>query len=90
MRVLICGVDGYLGWSLAQHLAARGHEIAGIDDYSRRRWVAEMSSDSALPVASMSDRLQVFKETFGRELLFSEGDLKDYSLVERVFREFEP
>ena len=37
MRVLICGVDGYLGWSLAQHLAARGHEIAGIDDYSRRR-----------------------------------------------------
>jgi UDP-sulfoquinovose synthase len=90
MRVLICGVDGYLGWSLARHLAARGHEIAGIDDYSRRRWVAEMRSDSALPIASMTDRLQVFKETFGRELLFSEGDLKDYSIVERVFREFEP
>ena len=90
MRVLICGVDGYLGWSLARHLAARGHEIAGIDDYSRRRWVAEMSSDSALPIASMTDRLHVFKETFGRELLFTEGDLKDYSIVERVFREFEP
>ncbi len=90
MRVLICGVDGYLGWSLARHLAARGHEIAGIDDYSRRRWVAEMSSDSALPIASMTDRLHVFKETLGRELLFTEGDLKDYSIVERVFREFEP
>ena len=90
MRVLICGVDGYLGWSLARHLAARGHEIAGIDDYSRRRWVAEMSSDSALPIASMTDRLHVFKETFGRDLLFTEGDLKDYSIVERVFREFEP
>jgi UDP-sulfoquinovose synthase len=90
MRVLICGVDGYLGWSLARHLAGRGHEIAGIDDYSRRRWVAEMSSDSALPIASMTDRLQVFKESFGRELFFSEGDLKDYSIVERVFREFEP
>ena len=90
MRVLICGVDGYLGWSLARHLAARGHEIAGIDDHSRRRWVAEMSSDSALPIASMTDRLHVYKETFGRELLFTEGDLKDYSIVERVFREFEP
>jgi UDP-sulfoquinovose synthase len=90
MRVLICGVDGYLGWSLAQHLADRGHEIAGIDDYSRRRWVAEMDSDSALPVASMTDRLLVFQETFSRELLFLEGDLKDYSVVERAFREFEP
>jgi UDP-sulfoquinovose synthase len=90
MRVLICGVDGYLGWSLAQHLAARGHEIAGIDDHSRRRWVAEMNSDSALPVASMAGRLQVFEETFGRELRFWEGDLKKYSLVEEAFLEFEP
>ena len=29
MRVLITGVDGYLGWTLAIHLAARGHEVAG-------------------------------------------------------------
>ena len=90
MRVLICGVDGYLGWSLAQHLAARGHEVAGIDDHSRRRWVAEMNSDSALPIAPMAGRLQVFQETFGRELRFWEGDLKEYSLIERAFREFEP
>jgi len=90
MRVLICGVDGYLGWSLAKHLTARGHEVAGIDDYSRRRWVAEMGSDSALPVAPMDARLLAFKEAFGRELLFFQGDLKDYSLIERAFREFEP
>ncbi len=36
MRVLIPGVDGYLGWSLAQHLATKGHEVAGIDNYMRR------------------------------------------------------
>ena len=90
MRVLICGVDGYLGWSLAKHLTACGHEVAGIDDYSRRRWVAEMGSDSALPVAPMDARLLAFKEAFGRELLFFQGDLKDYSLIERAFREFEP
>jgi UDP-sulfoquinovose synthase len=90
MRVLICGVDGYLGWSLAQHLAARGHDLASIDDHSRRRWVAEMNSDSALPIAPMADRLQVFEETFGRELHFWQGDLKEYSLVEKAFREFEP
>jgi UDP-sulfoquinovose synthase len=90
MRVLICGVDGYLGWALAQHLAARGHEIAGIDDYSRRRWVAEMNSDSAIPVAPMRDRLEVFKETFGDELRYWEGDLKEYALIEDAFKEFSP
>jgi len=90
MRVLICGVDGYLGWALAQHLAARGHEIAGIDDYSRRRWVEEMGADSAMPIASMPDRLQVFKETFETELTYWEGDLKEYSLVEKAFKEFGP
>jgi UDP-sulfoquinovose synthase len=90
MRVLICGVDGYLGWSLAKHLTAGGNEVAGIDDHSRRRWVAEMGSDSALPVAPMDARLLAFKEAFGRELLFFQGDLKDYSVIERAFREFEP
>jgi len=90
MRVLICGVDGYLGWSLAQHLTARGHEVAGIDDYSRRRWVAEMDSDSALPIASMPDRLLALKEAYKADLTFWEGDLKSYSLIEEVFRSFEP
>ncbi len=51
MRVLIPGVDGYLGWSLAQHLASRGHEVAGIDNYMRRDWVAEVGSQSATPFA---------------------------------------
>jgi len=41
MRVLIAGVDGYLGWPLAQRLASRGHEVAGVDIYYRRGWVEE-------------------------------------------------
>ncbi len=31
MRVLIAGVDGYLGWPLALTLARQGHEVGGID-----------------------------------------------------------
>jgi len=37
MRILIAGVDGYLGWPLAQHLAMRGHLVGGIDNQLRRR-----------------------------------------------------
>ncbi|MBM3254560.1 MAG: NAD-dependent dehydratase, partial [Candidatus Omnitrophica bacterium] len=46
MKVFIAGVDGYLGWTLAQYLAARDHDVCGVDLYLRRDWVAEMGSQS--------------------------------------------
>jgi UDP-sulfoquinovose synthase len=83
-------MDGYLGWSLAQYLTVRGHEVAGVDLFLRRKWVEEIGSWSATPIASMSDRLAAFAQRFGHEARFWEGDLRDYGLVERVFKEFEP
>lgn len=90
MRVFIAGVDGYLGWPLAQYLTVRGHEVAGADGFFRRRWVKEMGSWSATPIVPMEKRLQAFKERFGRELRFWEGDLREYGLVAQIFREFQP
>ena len=90
MRILIAGMDGYLGWSLAQYLTARGHEVAGADFFFRRRWVEEMGSWSATPIAPMAERLAAFKERHGRALRFWEGDLREYALVEQIFKEFQP
>ncbi|MCC7355275.1 MAG: NAD-dependent epimerase/dehydratase family protein [Anaerolineae bacterium] len=90
MRVFIAGMDGYLGWPLAQYLAARGHEVAGADIFFRRQWVDEMGSWSATPIPPMTERLRAFRERLGRELRFWEGDLRDYGLVETIFREFQP
>jgi UDP-sulfoquinovose synthase len=44
MRVFIAGIDGYLGWALAQHLLQRGHEVAGADNLARLIWVEEVGS----------------------------------------------
>lgn len=90
MKVFIAGIDGYLGWALAQYLTARGHEVAGMDKFLRREWVAEMGSQSALPVASMEDRLLAFEEKYGAPLRFWEGDLLDYPLLVRLLGEFQP
>jgi UDP-sulfoquinovose synthase len=90
VRVLIAGVDGYLGWSLAQHLTTRGHEVAGVDLFLRRAWVEEMGSWSATPIASMEDRLRAFKERYDADLRFYEGDLRDYAVVDDVLRDFRP
>lgn len=90
MRVFIAGMDGYLGWALAQYLTARGHEVAGIDLYLRRQWVEEMDSWSATPIVDMETRLKAFEENFEVKPLFRDGDLCDYKLVESLFKEFEP
>lgn len=90
MRILITGIDGYLGWPLAQYLTARGHEVAGVDALLRRQWVEEMGSWSAIPVLTIDERLQVFREYFKKDLCFWLGDLRDYHLVEQIFRQFYP
>lgn len=90
MRVFIAGVDGYLGWSLALYLAARGYEIAGVDLYLRRDWVAELGSQSATPIRRMTDRLEAFHDRFGKNLLFRKGDLKDYNFVVNCLKSFQP
>ena len=81
MRILITGIDGYIGWALSMHLALKGHEVAGIDNYSRRKWVGEMGSQSAIPIAQMADRLSSYRKNLGQNLRFYRGDLTDYNFV---------
>lgn len=90
MRVFIAGIDGYLGWALAQYMTAHGHEVAGTDLLLRRKWVAEMGSDSAIPIASHGERIAGFKKHFGKDLDYRVGDLTDYEFVASFFDEFKP
>ena len=90
MRIFIAGMDGYLGWPLAQYLTARGHTVGGADVYFRRKWVEEMGSWSATPIVTTRERLEAFKQHTGKDLSFWEGDLREYDFVEKIFREFQP
>jgi UDP-sulfoquinovose synthase len=90
VRVLIAGVDGYLGWSLAQHLAARGHEVAGLDALLRREWVAEVNGISAIPITSIETRLAAFAEHFDRPLEYRQGNLLDYQFLFDFLVDFQP
>jgi UDP-sulfoquinovose synthase len=90
MKVFIAGIDGYLGWPLAQYLAARGHQIAGADLFLRRQWVNEIGSHSAIPVYDIEDRLDAFRESFGQRLIFHKIDLLDYTSLKNCMSEFRP
>jgi UDP-sulfoquinovose synthase len=90
MRVFIAGMDGYLGWSLAQYLLARGHEVGGADAFLRRQWVEEMGSWSATPIAPIEDRLRALRERCGTDVRFWAGDLREFAFVTEIIRGFRP
>jgi len=90
MKVFIAGLDGYLGWALAQYLTARGHQVGGTDLFLRRQWVAEVGSHSAVPIASMQDRLDTFHKHYGKALDFRQGDLLDYTFLKSYLADFQP
>jgi UDP-sulfoquinovose synthase len=90
VKVFIAGIDGYLGWPLAQYLAARGHQIAGNDLFLRRQWVEEMGSYSAIPVYSIQDRLEAFRECHKQEMMFRKGDMLDYAFLRDFLNDFQP
>ncbi len=90
MRVFIAGMDGYLGWSLAKYLALGGHEVGGADAFLRRSWVAEMGSDSAIPILPMPGRLDAFAAREGVRPRFWELDLRDSAAVRDAIAAFRP
>ena len=91
MRILILGGDGYLGWATAMYFSNRGHEVHCVDNYLRRRAVKEESSESLTPVPdSLPARATAWNQITGYTIGVTEGDLTDWSVVEQLFREFEP
>ncbi|WP_411138470.1 NAD-dependent epimerase/dehydratase family protein [Streptomyces sp. C10] len=90
VQVFIAGVNGYLGWTLAQHLSRQGHAIGGADALLRRVWVDEMGSVSAIPIASVDERLAAFGERFGESLRFFALDLRDHAALCAALAHFKP
>lgn len=90
MRVLILGIDGYIGWALAQRLASAGHEVSGADNFYTRKRVRENGSDSVLPIGSMKKRLNDFKQLSGKEIGFFRGNVADPSFTYRILKETKP
>ncbi len=92
MRILLTGIDGYIGWPTALRLSKRypDAEILGVDNYGRRRWVEEGGAVSAIPVSSMAERLEAAKKHGFKNIRFQELDLVDRAKVYEVLRTFKP
>jgi len=91
MRVLILGGDGFCGWPTALHLSAQGHEVAIVDNLSRRKIDVELEVSSLTPIRPLGERLRAWREVTGREIAFHEIDVAvDYERLLGLFEDFEP
>jgi UDP-sulfoquinovose synthase len=90
MRVLILGGDGYLGWPTAMRFSARGHEVAVVDNFARRRWHIENSTDSLTPIRSLADRVEAWGQVSGNEIRTFVGSIEDGEFIDSVIAETLP
>jgi len=90
MRIFICGMDGYLGWSLACYLNERGHFVAGCDNYLRRSMVHEVGSDSAVPIPGIGLRERIVGRYWGQEGFMRRIDLLDYDHLRQALEDAQP
>lgn len=63
-KVLILGIDGYIGYALACHLGRQGYIITGVDNGSRRRRVNSAGSDSLTPILGFAGRSKYLFERY--------------------------
>jgi len=84
MRILILGGDGYLGWPTAMRFSARGHEVFIVDNFSRRRWHHEHSTDSLTPISSLAERIEAWRELTGRDIQAMIGNIDDGEFLDQV------
>ncbi len=82
MNILVTGGAGFIGSHLCQRLLTLGHAITIVDNFNdfydptlKRRNISEIQGTSS---------------SLGGKLLLQEGDIRDLSFLESVFREGEP
>lgn len=90
MRILILGGDGYLGWPQSLYLSSKGHNVTIFDNLMRRHFDLERGFNSLVPISTLHERIEVWKEISGRQMQLSIGDTMDYEAVSAVFQAFQP
>ena len=90
MKVLILGGDGYLGWPTAMHLTARGHEVAVVDNYLRRRMSRDEDCEPLFEVPNLHERGRRWEKLTGKKVPVFIGDLCQWDFIAEVFSAFPP
>jgi UDP-sulfoquinovose synthase len=91
MKVLVLGGDGFCGWPTSLHLSAQGHDVAIVDNLSRRNIDIELECDSLTPIRPMGERLRAWKEVSSKDIAFYNFNVaKNYQRLLDLLNEWKP
>ncbi len=90
MKIGVLGGDGYCGWATALYLSAKGHTVAIVDNFARRRWDEDLGVETLTPIRPLSERCDAWRKINGTNLDFYRGDLNDYEFVCSFIQDFRP
>jgi UDP-sulfoquinovose synthase len=90
MRILILGGDGYLGWPTAMYLSRRGHIVGVVDNFAKRRWEMELNVEPLIPIRTLHDRVEAWREKSSHEIELFVADLRNYGAIEGMLESFRP
>ena len=91
MRIAVFGGDGFCGWPASLHLSAQGHEVAILDNLSRRWIDTELGVQSLTPMDSIQERVRIWRQETGQDMAFQLLDLaKDYQRLKQWLLDWRP
>ena len=81
-NILITGAAGFIGYHLAYRLLDQDENIIALDNFNNYY-------DQSLKEARFNNLINHSKKK-GKEINFIRGDLKDISLMEKIFEDYKP
>jgi UDP-sulfoquinovose synthase len=90
MRILVLGGDGYLGWPTAMYFSSKNHDVAIIDNFSKRQWEMESGITPLIPIATLHKRVEMWHAISGKRIRLYIGDINNNRLVYKYFEDFLP
>lgn len=91
MKVLVLGGDGFCGWPTVLHLSTLGHDVAIVDNLSRRKIDVELECESLTPIRPIGERLRVWRELGGQDIEFHRFNVaRNYQRLLDLLNEWRP
>lgn len=90
MKILILGYDGYIGYPLTLNLLKQDHTVFCIDNYSRRKYVNDIGSDSLTPIQSAQGRRYGLKHEGVVDCVDIYLGIDQPNFIKSVLRDFKP
>ena len=90
-KILVLGGDGFCGWPTSLYLSEQGHDIAIVDNLSRREIDLELEVESLTPIKPIGTRLAAWEEVSGKTIDFHNISIgEEFQKLLALVNEFKP